>query len=211
MEDKTRGEVIPMPPQIAALFQKVTGVAGTWAAIKKLRRDVRTAETETTEYAKIKLDQLVQHISTGIRLSPPILDYSLKLSDVDKQGNVIVILLENDYTEDQLNADVDYLHYNITMTGAPRYIWHEGQKIAVDQREMHYRTIEPQSVMSFDPDNMSPVAAISTRNTKIKIERFGTTIEARDLFMPVQGLVERFGYEMDKAIKEGRTHTVESA
>ena len=208
MEDKTRGEVISMPVQIAIWFQRVTGIVDTWAACKALRHDLFTAERETTAYAEAKLYQLVQHISTHIRLSPGILDYALSHADVDDKGNVIVILIENNYTADQLNADVDYLHYNITMTGAPYYIIHEGRKIAVDRHEMYYRSIDPQSAVSFDPNDTSPLSTLTMKTTRIKIERFGTMIETLNLNGKADDLIRRFGYEMDKAIKEGRTHKV---
>ena len=208
MTNEPRGEVIPIPFGIAYWFQKASGISSTWGAIQKLRRDIRTAETETMEYAQAHLDRLAQHISASIRLTPGILDYALKLSDIDENGDVVVILLENDYTEEQLNADVDHLHYKVTITGAPYYIIHAGNKIVVTDREVYYRSIEPQGLI-LDFENMSPVSAVTTKTTKLTIERFGCTIETTSLYVSMLDIVRRFRMEMTNAIQDGRTHRVE--
>ena len=209
MGKQTRNEVVPFPAKIAEALQYATRTTGTWNAIQEMRLNIAFAQEEAKIHARTELDKLAQHIDVSIRLNPGIIDYAMKYANLDDDGKVSVVLIENNYTEEELNADVEYIHYNITMTCAPYYIIHEGRSIVVDNHEMRYRTVEPLPITPFNPENMSPtMPTMNYTETKLKIERFGYTIETPSLRTPTADLIRRVGYEMKRAIDEGRTHKV---
>jgi hypothetical protein len=207
VSDETRGQVIHLPPKIAEKFQQVTGINHVWGAIQQLRSTISRAEHETAVYVGAQLDGLVQHVSSNVRLSPAILDYALSHADLDDNGEVFVILLENGYTEDQLNADVNYLHYLVTLTGAPHHIVHNGKTFRVEHHEIVFRSIDLLPIVPIT-EEMSPFVDVKSSEVRLKIQRFGATIETTSLQFPLDELVYRFGREMKSAIDTGRTHTV---